>query len=49
MFAAGVRRDNECMLTLTLLILAADPDAHVVLPLERYDTLVRGRPAQDVS
>lgn len=49
MFASGVRGDKACMLTLTLLLLAAEPDAHVVLPLERYDTLLRGRPAQDVA
>ena len=47
MFARGSRGDNSCMLTLTLLLLAAEPDAHVVLPLDRYDTLARVR-AQDV-
>lgn len=47
MFALDVQGDNPCMLTLISLLLAADPEAHVVLPLERYDTLVRGRPSQD--
>ena len=47
MFASSGRGDKERMLTLTLLLLAADSDAHVVLPLERYDTLARVR-AQDV-
>ena len=34
------------MLALTLLLLAADPDAHVVLPLERYDAM-RVRAVED--